>query len=639
MATFYPIEANINTVIATAGLADIIYLPNETITSQIIISNDCQILGQEYTIVDTRTQAIQDAVLITAPNPSVSGFTVLNDLDSGFSGINISNSSATIFQIESNSDIGFKIENCSGAEFETLKSENSNIGFNILNSKSNEFIDCSAAQCDVGFNLEGSSSIVGDTYGYQELGLSVIATDPSGLIDTTSYDIIINSVVYTITSGIADSYNNVVTLLNNEPLFALEYSASFVGDDIRIIKLSAGSINISGGTLLTALNAMVEVAVGYTAELDRLDRTHNNNFTSCIINENGIGIRYVNTNNNEFDNSKCFDNTNVGIQQNLNSYSNTFRGEVYGNAGYGIRNLDRTGGLHDYNAKSVWWGDITGPSNGGPGEGDKISNFVSFEPWLRSGTEPDLTYPVTRNWIWSMLGDPLVRVELTEQQVTDDIAMAVDKFMYYWAPEPYYKYMSLGEGTGEVMLPLEITKESIMEVTYQPHSDLFAQLSGSGTSFFLTYYMQQSGGTFLTDFYVAMSYKETFERVLGITPSWEFVTHPQDDNLPYNALTNPYRDFIRLYPRPDSGAINLALKVSRPLVEEEVDANTWIRKYALTWAKEQLSRVRGKFGSVPGPTGDISMNAGELMSEAMQDREALILDLIKRSEPLGFQTG
>ena len=65
---------------------------------------------------------------------------------------------------------------------------------------------------------------------------------------------------------------------------------------------------------------------------------------------------------------------------------------------YGIRNTDKE---HQIDAASVWWGDQTGPSGGGRGEGDKVSNYVLIEPWLQSGTEPELSYTDTRRWISS----------------------------------------------------------------------------------------------------------------------------------------------------------------------------------------------------------------------------------------------
>jgi hypothetical protein len=98
------------------------------------------------------------------------------------------------------------------------------------------------------------------------------------------------------------------------------------------------------------------------------------------------------------------------------------------------------------------------------------------------------------------------------------------------------------------------------------------------------------------------------------------------------------RDFIRIYPRPNIG-LKIAILYARALTEEEVDASTWIRKYALTWAKEQLGRIRSKFASVPGPTGEAQLDGQQLISEAQQEREGLEQSVINRGEPLSFSIG
>lgn len=366
-------------------------------------------------------------------------------------------------------------------------------------------------------------------------------------------------------------------------------------------------------------------------EANRTDRTHLNNFLGLLSHSNQIGIQLVHSNHNTFEASRVYENTNIGIWQKVNSYTNSFKGELYQNKNYGVRNTDKQGNLHDFIARSVWWGDITGPSYAGPGEGDKISNYVTYEPWLQTGTEPLMPYPVTRDWIWRMLGAPLVRVELTEEHISDAIDMAVKRWMRFMMTEQNYYYFSVPPGQQQIDLPPEFTKKQIIEVVYQPHSDLFAQLSGSGESFFLTYYMQRTGGTFLSDFYVAMSYKETFERTLGLVPSFEILSR-------VDPMTGETIDFVKLYPRP-SGTIKCAIKYSRALTEMEVDQESWIRRYALSWAKEQLGRIRSKFGSVPGPTGEMQLDGASLISEAQQERQQLEESLIGRSEPLGFLTG
>jgi hypothetical protein len=375
-------------------------------------------------------------------------------------------------------------------------------------------------------------------------------------------------------------------------------------------------------------------------EADRTNRTHSISINGLVSYGNKFGIRILNSNALLLESVKIFDNSESGVWQMPNSYNNKINGEIYKNIGYGIKNTDRQGNLHDVDARQTWWGDITGPSGYGKGSGQKISTNVSTDPWLRDGTDPDvLLYPQTRKWIWGMLGYPIIRVELSEEMVTECINMAIDKFMYYQTPEPDWAYATLGTMTYELDLadlktregyPVSITKHQVIEVAYQPYNDLFAQLTGSGMDFFLTYYMQGSGGSFLSDFYMALGYKDDMERTLGINPSYEFLSHLQPNGM--------VKDVVRLYPRPQN-AVKIGIKYNRTLTQEEVDSHTWIRKYALAWAKEQLGEIRSKFSSLPSPTGETTLNGSSLKAEAATEKEALITELIGLTEPLSFSIG
>lgn len=53
----------------------------------------------------------------------------------------------------------------------------------------------------------------------------------------------------------------------------------------------------------------------------------------------------------------------------------------------------------------------------------------------------------------------------------------------------------------------------------------------------------------------------------------------------------------------------------------------WIRKYTLALAKELLGEIRSKYGSVPSPSGDISLDGDTLRTEASGEKESLIAQL------------
>ena len=49
----------------------------------------------------------------------------------------------------------------------------------------------------------------------------------------------------------------------------------------------------------------------------------------------------------------------------------------------------------------------------------------------------------------------------------------------------------------------------------------------------------------------------------------------------------------------------------------------WIRRFALALSKETLGQIRGKFGTIPIPGENLTLNASELLSQAKDEQNAL----------------
>ena len=64
----------------------------------------------------------------------------------------------------------------------------------------------------------------------------------------------------------------------------------------------------------------------------------------------------------------------------------------------------------------------------------------------------------------------------------------------------------------------------------------------------------------------------------------------------------------------------------------------WIRKYALAIAKEMLGQVRGKFGSIPIPGNDVTLNASDLLSQAKEEQTALKEELKTQLDKLTYSS-
>ncbi len=62
---------------------------------------------------------------------------------------------------------------------------------------------------------------------------------------------------------------------------------------------------------------------------------------------------------------------------------------------------------------------------------------------------------------------------------------------------------------------------------------------------------------------------------------------------------------------------------------EEINAagRQWIRKFTLALAKELLGIIRSKYGSLPIPGGDVTMDGESLKAEGREEKIALLEEL------------
>jgi hypothetical protein len=68
----------------------------------------------------------------------------------------------------------------------------------------------------------------------------------------------------------------------------------------------------------------------------------------------------------------------------------------------------------------------------------------------------------------------------------------------------------------------------------------------------------------------------------------------------------------------------------------EVGRN-WIRRYTLELARELLGQVRSKYSSLPIPNSEITLNGGELISNALTKQESLVTELKELLDSLSRQ--
>ena len=105
--------------------------------------------------------------------------------------------------------------------------------------------------------------------------------------------------------------------------------------------------------------------------------------TNCIITKNfgsgGAGIHCNNTSTVEITYCNILNNIGDGIY--CENYSSPIinYNNIDKNSGYGVRNIDSNVIV---NAEYNWWGDPSGPSGVGSGDGDEVSDGVDYDNWL-----------------------------------------------------------------------------------------------------------------------------------------------------------------------------------------------------------------------------------------------------------------
>jgi len=122
--------------------------------------------------------------------------------------------------------------------------------------------------------------------------------------------------------------------------------------------------------------APVDTRQGYFLAWQTVD-----NITISLVTSHehsGTGILFNNSRGCEVTNSSIL-NSEIGVLCENASAPEIHWSTITGNTVYGVRNTDPTVAV---NAENNYWGDKSGPSGAGPGTGDKISQYVDFDPWV-----------------------------------------------------------------------------------------------------------------------------------------------------------------------------------------------------------------------------------------------------------------
>jgi hypothetical protein len=232
-----------------------------------------------------------------------------------------------------------------------------------------------------------------------------------------------------------------------------------------------------------------------------------------------------------------------------------------------------------------------------------------------------------RDYILHMLGAPMIKVELDEQNIDFCIDQAL-KIVEEYAPREFFTYCTIRTVSGKSVYELPPDVGVVRRVEYKEQGTFAFQASDLDGAIPVEYfypggsYASIQGGLIdpiqpiwgrMGEWVLYKQYEQMYSRASSNLGGWEFVNGTRH---------------IKVYPSPRAPQLIIVHYVQKMRDWEEVTQS--MQEGALSYAKEILGRVRGKFKNPPGPNGGIQMDGAELLAEAKEERQKWKDDLISR---------
>jgi hypothetical protein len=236
-----------------------------------------------------------------------------------------------------------------------------------------------------------------------------------------------------------------------------------------------------------------------------------------------------------------------------------------------------------------------------------------------------------KDYCMLMLGAPVVKLELDVQNLDFAVDQAMKVFEDY-AGREYFQYYVFNSTPGQSVYQMPPEVGIIRNVFYREVGDYAFQASDLGGAIPIEYYTGASGSILggmidpvqpvygkMGEWVLYKQYQQMYSRTSSALGGWEFL----------GGLNS-----IKLYPVP--------YRVQKVMVHYLQKSKDWgevtqaIQEGALTYAKEQLGRIRSKYQNVPGAGGSVAMDGQSLLQEAREDRQKWFEDLIYKFGDLPY---
>lgn len=221
-----------------------------------------------------------------------------------------------------------------------------------------------------------------------------------------------------------------------------------------------------------------------------------------------------------------------------------------------------------------------------------------------------------KDYVLTMLGAPVIPLELDDQQLENCIDFSLQIFEDY-APMEYFQYYSFYTTPGQSVYKLPNDVGFVRHISYKETANYSFSASDLGGVIPLEYmgagaYGSIAGGINpqqpvwgkMSDWVMYKQYEDMYNRVSGQQGGWEFLGGYNNIKL----YPIPYRTYpvsVRyLQRRPDFKLVTQAMQEG-----------------ALAFAKIILGRIRSRIMNPPGPNGGVQLDGQTILAEGLQEKK------------------
>lgn len=228
-----------------------------------------------------------------------------------------------------------------------------------------------------------------------------------------------------------------------------------------------------------------------------------------------------------------------------------------------------------------------------------------------------LTQAAVITYVRTMLGAPVINVELTDEQIVAVTNQALGIYGTY-KPSEKIGSVSVLDGVQKYDLTADQIGKGIIDISTP---DIMRQPIGVG-QFDVFSYHTMLPNLDPADYYLERQWWKEVMRVAGSDDDWDLVIDPTDGT-----------GILYISPIPSESYTAVYLYVTDPTLTEIVGSDDdWMLDYILARSKRVLGLIRRKYASVRGAEDDISLDGNELISEGRDEQAELETYLTDRGQ-------